>query len=201
MIKAVAFDLGKVLVDFDYGIAARNIAARSKMTALELAKVIAQTPLLVNLETGLITSDAFYREVCALTGFCGDLEEFADMFGNIFVEIKPMVELHATLRRQGVPTYIFSNTNDLSIRYIRRAFPFFGNFDGYIFSYQHGAMKPDPRLYEVLERQAGRNGPEILYIDDRPENVAGGAVRGWQTILQKTPEKTRAAMQKLGLSV
>ncbi len=29
--KAVVFDLGKVLVDFDYSIAARRIAARSSM--------------------------------------------------------------------------------------------------------------------------------------------------------------------------
>ena len=31
MIRAVVFDLGKVLVDFDYGIAARALAARSRV--------------------------------------------------------------------------------------------------------------------------------------------------------------------------
>ena len=199
MIQAVAFDLGKVLVDFDYGIAARNIAARSKVNALELARIIAQTPLMVDLEMGLITSEQFYRESCALTGFGGSLEEFAHLFGDIFVAIEPMVELHATLRRRGMPTFIFSNTNDLSIRHIRKSFPFFSLFDGYVLSYQHGAMKPDAKLYEVLERLAGRRGAEILYIDDRPENVAAGAARGWQVILQETPEKTRAAMEKLGV--
>jgi FMN phosphatase YigB (HAD superfamily) len=39
----------------------------------------------------------------------------------------------------------------------------------------------------------------LLYIDDRLENVAAGAARGWQTVLHETPEKTRAAVAKLGL--
>ena len=32
---------------------------------------------------------------------------------------------------------------------------------------------------------------EILYLDDRPENVAAGAARGWQVVLQETPRKDR----------
>ena len=60
-------------------------------------------------------------------------------------------------------------------------------------------MKPDAQLYEVVERLSGRRGADLLYLDDRPENIAAGAARGWQVILQETPEKSRAAVQKLGL--
>ena len=40
---------------------------------------------------------------------------------------------------------------------------------------------------------------EILYLDDRAENAAAGAARGWQVILQETPEKTRLALERNGL--
>jgi hypothetical protein len=40
-----------------------------------------------------------------------------------------------------------------------------------------------------------------LYVDDRPENVAAGAARGWQVILQESPQNTLAAMRRLGLPV
>ena len=110
-----------------------------------------------------------------------------------------MVELQAELRRRGLTTYAFSNTNELAAEHIRRSFPFYSNFDGHILSYQHGVMKPGARLYEVVERESGRRGAEILYLDDRPENIAAGAQRGWQAILQESPEKSRAAIQKLGL--
>ena len=110
-----------------------------------------------------------------------------------------MVTLHSALRQKNIPTYIFSNTNELAVGHIRRNFPFFANFDGYILSYEHGAMKPDSKLYEVVERQTGRRGSQILYLDDRPENIETGAARGWQVILQESCEKTRSALQALGL--
>jgi 2-haloacid dehalogenase len=197
--SAVVFDLGKVLVDFDYGIAARRFAARGSMTMQEIAQYINQSSLFVQYELGAVTTRQFYAEICRVTGFRGDLAEFSEFFADIFFPIEPMLQLQATLRQRGSPAYIFSNTNELAVEHIRRSFPFYANFDGYILSYQHGAMKPDARLYEVVERQSAHRGAEILYLDDRPENVAAGAARGWQVILHQTPEETRATIQKLGL--
>ncbi len=150
-------------------------------------------------ESGAVTTPQFYAEIRCVTGFRGDLVEFSQCFADIFFAIEPMIRLHAAVRRRGLKTYAFSNTNDLAVDHIRRSFPFYGDFDGYILSYQHGVMKPDARLYEVVERESGRRGPEILYLDDRPENIAAGAARGWQVILQESPEKSRTAIQQLGL--
>jgi len=197
--KIVVFDLGKVLLDFDYSIAARRIAARGKMLAAEVKRFIDHSPLLFRYETGLVTKQQFFDEICAMSGFCGELEEFGGFFSDIFVPIEPMVALQAELRAGGIPTYIFSNTNDLAVSHIRHRFPFFSNFDDYILSYEHGAMKPDARLYQVVEQRSNRQGAEILYLDDRAENIAAGAARGWQVILQESPDISRAAIDKLGL--
>jgi 2-haloacid dehalogenase len=197
--QIVVFDLGKVLLDFDYSIAARRIAAHARIAADELKHFIDHSPLLFRFETGLITQQQFFDEICALSGFCGNLEEFGTFFSDIFVPIAPMVALQNELRARGIPTYIFSNTNDLAISHIRRRFPFFSNFEDYILSYEHGAMKPDARLYEVVEKRSRRRGSEILYLDDRAENIAAGATRGWQVILQESPDTTRAAIKRLGL--
>ena len=192
----VVFDLGKVLVDFDYSIAARKIAAQSRKSLAEIKVLIEQSRFVIDYETGRMTRREFYERVREATGFRGTLEEFGEFFADIFTEIPPMIELHAEVRRRGIPTYIFSNTNDLAIEHVRRSFPFYANFDGYIYSYEVGAMKPDGKIYEALEKLAGRRGADVVYLDDRPENVEGGAARGWQAILHETPEKTRAAVKK-----
>jgi HAD superfamily hydrolase (TIGR01509 family) len=197
----VVFDLGKVLLEFDYSKPARLFAARSKASAADVERLINHSPLLYRYETGLMNREEFYREVSAATGFDGTLEEFSPIFADIFEPIPEMVELQATLRKRGIPTFIFSNTNDLAIGHIRRQFPFFANFDGYILSYEHGAMKPTAKLYEVVERETGRRGAEIIYLDDRAENVAAGAARGWQAILHETPAGTLAALRAVGLGV
>ena len=197
--QAVVFDLGKVLVDFDYSIAARRVAAHSRLEVDEAGFFSEQTPLLLRYELGLITTQQFFEAVRGVTGFLGTAAEFGEIFADIFTEMPEMVELHARLRRKAIPTWIFSNTNELAVSHIRRRFPFFARFDGYILSYEHGAMKPDAKLYEAVEFQTRRRGGEIVYIDDRPENIAAGAARGWQVVLQESPEKTRAALEKLGL--
>jgi len=193
--KVVLFDLGKVLVDFDYGIAVRRIAARGRVTAEDFGRFIATAPLLFSYEMGHLTSEAFYNEICALTGFCGNFDEFSLAFGDIFVPIKPMVALHAAVRKRGIPTFLLSNTNELAVKHIRRTYPFFADFQGYILSYEHGVMKPEPRIYEIAERVTGCQGPDILYLDDRPENIAAATERGWQVILQETPQKTLDVMR------
>ena len=197
--SVVVFDLGKVLVDFDYTIAAKKIAAKGTLLAEKIYEFIALSPLLFKYETGLITREDFFGAVCESTGYSGNIEEFGGFFADIFTPIDPMVELHSALRNAKIPTYIFSNTNDLAISHIRKNFPFFNNFDGYILSYEVGAMKPDAKIYEALEKMAGKRGPDVLYLDDRLENVSAGAARGWQVILQETPEKSLAAVKNLGL--
>ncbi len=200
-VKIVVFDLGKVLLDFDYGKSSRALASRSKFTAAEVEKLINHSPLLYRYETGLMSRAEFYGEVCAATGYDGGIGEFGETFSDIFVPIPPMIELQARLKRSGVPTFIFSNTNDLAVGHIRRKYPFFSGFDGYILSYEHGAMKPAAKLYEVVERETGRSGGEIIYLDDRAENVAAGAARGWRAILHETPEKTFDAMRAAEVEV
>jgi FMN phosphatase YigB (HAD superfamily) len=191
------FDLGKVLVDFDYTIAARKVAARSTKTPADLHAFLGSSPLLVEYESGRLTRRQFFDAVGQAIGFRGDLAEFGGFFADIFTEIPPMIALHTEVRRRGFKSYIFSNTNDLATEHIRRNFPFFADFDGYLLSYEVGAMKPQPEIYAAMEKMCGRRGADLIYIDDRPENIATGAAHGWRAILHATPEKTRAAVNSL----
>jgi epoxide hydrolase-like predicted phosphatase len=197
---AIVFDLGKVLVDFDYSIAARKIAALSTKKISDLKHFISSSPVLQRFEHGELTRKQFFAEIQKITGFTGTLEEFVADFANIFVPIPPMIELHKQLRQRGFQTYIFSNTNDIAIEHISREFPFFKNFDGYIYSYKVGSMKPDLRIYEVMEKLCGCVLQDIVYLDDREENIAAGASRGWWTLLHESPEKSIAILEDhLGL--
>ncbi|HHY85031.1 MAG TPA: HAD family phosphatase [Verrucomicrobia bacterium] len=199
--EAVVFDLGKVLLDFDYTIAARRIAQRCEASVDQTRLFIDQSPLLHRYECGEISTQEFFEEICRLTGFSGTADEFASFFGDIFSPIPIMIDLHAALRRAGVPTYIFSNTNDLAIRHVRERYPFFQNFQGYILSYEHGVMKPDPRIYQVVERVVGRTGSAIAYLDDKLENVEAGRARGWQVVHHDSPERSIESLGSMGLRV
>jgi FMN phosphatase YigB (HAD superfamily) len=193
------FDLGKVLVDFDYSVAARKIAARSVKSLREINTFLENSPLLVEYESGRIDRQTFYDSVRHAVGFQGDLEEFGGFFADIFTEMPDTIALHAELRRHHFKTYIFSNTNDLAVEHVRRNFPFFAHFDGYILSYEIGTMKPFAAIYDAMEQLTGRNGADLIYFDDRAENVAAALARGWRGLVHESGVKTRTELVRLGL--
>jgi FMN phosphatase YigB (HAD superfamily) len=51
-------------------------------------------------------------------------------------------------------------------------------------------MKPDTRIYEAVEAVSGFSGEDLLYLDDRSENIAAGAGRGWQAWIHDDPRQT-----------
>jgi putative hydrolase of the HAD superfamily len=109
--QAVVFDLGKVLLDFDYGRASQALAAQSDLDADSIQEIIDQTPLLHAYESGRISTDAFFEQFRELASYHGTCTEFATAFADIFVPIQSMLDLHDTLVVRGVPCHVFSNTN------------------------------------------------------------------------------------------
>jgi HAD superfamily hydrolase (TIGR01509 family) len=197
--KAVVFDIGRVLLDFDYRIAIARLADHCALTADQLRHLLDQSPLLHRYESGHLSDAEFFARFQSAAAFRGDLEAFAALFRDIFTPIEPMVRLHARLRERGVPTFVLSNTNHLQFGHIRQRYSFFAGFSACVLSFEHGVMKPDPRLYEVLERVSGRTGPELFYLDDRPENIDTARARGWQAIVHENPEASHRAVQATGL--
>jgi putative hydrolase of the HAD superfamily len=193
----VVFDLGKVLVDFDYRIAARQLAELSVVPPERIVELLLDTPLLGRYERGEMSTEEFHAVVGQHLRFRGDFAEFARRFGDIFTPIDPMIRLHAEVRAAGFPTAVLSNTNDLAVRQIRAVFPFFAGFDHYVFSHEHHAMKPDIRLYRAMEAATGRRGAALCFIDDRPENVDAAARLGWQSSVHHSPDATRRRLQEL----
>jgi epoxide hydrolase-like predicted phosphatase len=189
-VKAVVFDLGKVLVDFDYGIAARKLAEKSVLAADEVRALVDQSPLLFRYERAGMTTQEFFKEVRQRIGYNGTFDEFAAAFADIFTEIPEMTRWHNDIRVRGLPTFILSNTNEIAITHVRKNFPFFAHFTDYVFSYEQGVLKPESRIYEIAERHSGCRESELLFIDDKPENVAVAAQRGWRTICHSSPAET-----------
>ena len=67
--KVVVFDLGKVLVDFDYSIAARKVAARSTKSLLDLASLLSSSSLIIQYECGRVTRQQFFDKIRAAVGY------------------------------------------------------------------------------------------------------------------------------------
>mgnify|MGYP001240875514 CR=1 FL=1 len=199
MIKVAAFDIGKVLLDFDYGIFVRRMAPRTRMDVPALDAFLNQSPLLAQYESGQLTSPEFFAVVQKETGFDGTEPEFAAHFEDIFTPIDEVISLHATLAASGLPTYTLSNTNEMAVRHISRAYDFWPRFTGHILSNEVGTLKPNQKIYEIFEQTTGCHSAEIIYIDDLSENIAAAAARGWHAIEYRNGKDTAEAFEYFGV--
>ena len=192
--KIIIFDLGNVLLSFDFQVAANQLAKHAQLSASEIVRLINQSKLLHEFERGEISSEEFYAEVAQASKYQESLDQFRMDFSNIFEEIQPMVDFFRQLKRNGNRVALFSNTNEMATEFIRKKFSFFSDFDAIFLSYQHGLMKPNAALYRKVETSLGRSGKELFFIDDRPENIAAAIECNWSGITHtNAPQTIKAA--------
>ena len=199
--RAVVFDLGKVLLDFDYSKVVHRLAEAGRGDAAEVRRALLESSLLHEYESGRIDSATFYRRLQSALDLTLDYPSFRAGFGDIFSPIAEMIAAQTALRARGIPTFILSNTNEIAISHIRERYPFFHQFDGYILSHEIGVMKPDAPVYQALESTANRTGADLFYLDDVNENVAAAAARGWQAVVHTSPQASLALLRDAGFPV
>ena len=63
------------------------------------------------------------------------------------------------------------------------------------FSFAVGHMKPDRRVYSLVESVAGINPEDILFFDDRQINVDGARLAGWNAVLTDGHDAVRVRQE------
>jgi putative hydrolase of the HAD superfamily len=96
---------------------------------------------------------------------------------------QPMIDWAMRLKSAGTPIGILSNLGDMLTQGVLAQQPWLAQFDHLLWSHTLKLAKPDPVIYHHAARGLGFPSRNILFIDDRPNNVEGGTAAGMQTIL------------------
>lgn len=169
------FDIGNVLVTFDFSKAMRRLAQESPHAPEALESRL--RPLITAMEDGRLGSADFVEQGRAISEYRGSHEAFVAAYCDIFEENAPMIELVDRLAGR-VPLYLLSNTSGLHLDYLRAAYPVFAHFRGGAFSHESASSKPDAKIYQDLIALSGCDPAATLYLDDAPANTAAGARHG-----------------------
>ncbi|MBA3910076.1 MAG: haloacid dehalogenase [Rhodobacter sp.] len=97
--------------------------------------------------------------------------------------IEGSIALLRALRAKGVPVFALTNFGNHSYEEARDKLDFLGEFDREYVSGRMGVMKPDPRIYQMVEADCGISPGRLIFADDRAENIAVAQARGWQVHL------------------
>lgn len=111
----------------------------------------------------------------------------------------PMIEWAASLQRAGIKTGILSNIGDAMEAGIRAQFPWLDEFSHHTFSHRLGIAKPDPAIYHHAVEGLQVPAAEILFIDDKEENIVAARAAGMVAVQYTSHEAFLLEMQRLGL--
>ena len=95
--------------------------------------------------------------------------------------IEGSIALLRALRKRGVPVFALTNFGKYSFEEALPKLDFLAEFDRLYVSGVMGVIKPDPRIYEMVEQDCGIAPQALLFADDKAENIAAAAARGWRT--------------------
>lgn len=203
-IEFVYFDLGNVLVSFDPKIACNNLVERFGVQEQQAWQAIYDSGIQDRFEHGQLNGEEFATEIRDLLGISAQRMPTAgllDAVSDMFKPIDAMAEVLHRVRENGFGVGLLSNTCHAHWDWIRRQSYRMNQFrfDVTVLSFEEGAMKPDPVIYEVAEERAGVPVKSLLFLDDKPENTRAAIYRNWQASCCVGGQDAIQALQDFGV--
>jgi glucose-1-phosphatase len=179
-IEAILFDLGKVIIDFDFELGMERLAGNCSLPREELRQVIWNEQWIRRYELGEISTADYHRYLCDFGQLQMELEDFRECWSCMFLPDLIVSEgLLADLKRT-YPLILVSNTNEAHIEFIEARYRVLEYFDHKIFSHEVGSLKPDRKIYEAAIAASGKPPGALFFTDDRSENIEAARGMGIQ---------------------
>lgn len=175
--EAFIFDIGNVLLTFDYG-RVHSVLHDAGMAVTDLPAV---QELAMRYERGMVGNGEFLSALSAFAGHALPEEDLTRAWQDIFEPNEPMWEVVEALHGR-YPLYLLSNTNCLQHEFIVERYGIFAKFAGGVYSYREKMMKPEPGIFETAIRRFGARPEATVYIDDIPANVEAARAAGLQAL-------------------
>jgi FMN phosphatase YigB (HAD superfamily) len=196
-ISLICFDLGGVIIrhcrSWAEGCAAAGLPLHEECNTPEASA--ARKRLAAAVTQGTLGQDEFYRRMSETTRPAGGEPRYTpehvrairhSWLGDEYEGVHEVVGdlMRGPVARGRVRAGILSNTNPAHWARIESepAYRTARLIPHRFASHLLRLAKPDPAIFRRFEDQTGIPGPEILFFEDMPENLAAAQAAGWNTV-------------------
>ena len=175
MIKNIVFDIGNVILNFDY----RKVI--EQFTSLEEEKNFIMDNIIHSpewlgfglIDTGYITKEEAIEIVKDRTNHTNDnlIENFWNNYNDYVTIDNNVLYLIKKLKEKSYRIYLLSNINEYTYNFVKKS-GLFDIVDGYVLSYQEHQIKPYISIYNTLLNRYKLIPSECIFIDDNEKNIA-----------------------------
>ena len=200
-ISAVLFDYGMVLSnapeEMDWRALERVLGAEEK------AFQVAYWKYRDAYDRGALSAATYWEIVARELGKAIDANVLRALIdADTVVWTRPNVEMmewSARLNRAGIKTGILSNIGDAMELGVLGRFPALSEFTHHTFSHRLGIAKPDAEIYRHAVQGLGVPAGEILFVDDREENIEAARAAGMMAVQYSGHKEFVETMERMGL--
>ena len=200
-VRAVIFDIGRVLIRIDVGRAMKGLASGTSLSPQEFWSAIEQDPRWKDWQEGRISARNWYLHVKQRFGGPATFEEFTEAW-NLVLDPEPVFsnELFQKLSKS-YRLGLLSNTDPIHVPHMESRYDFFSYFRVRIYSCAIGAAKPNPLIYREALRACRVRAEEAVYIDDISAYVEAARRLGMIGVQFQSSEQLVLALRDLGLQI
>jgi glucose-1-phosphatase len=199
MVRTIIFDLGRVLIPFDFSRGYRAMEELCGIPAAEIRKRIAATDLVSRFESGGMEPEDFVRQLTGLLDLSIDYGRFCEIWSSIFLPDPLLPDHLLQALHRNYRLLMLSNTNAIHFGMICDTYPLVRHFDHFILSHEVKAMKPDPRIYRAALAEARCAPGECFFTDDIAEYVDGARRGGIDAVQFQSREQLEQEMKARGI--
>ena len=195
-IKAIAFDWGGVLCEDPVPGFLRLLALRFHCSQDDLVPHF--SACMDDFQRGFVSEEFFLRNLAEkLRRPVLKTLFWKDALRTVYREKTAVHDLVRLLRGQGYAIGLMTNTEAPA-----REFHLECNYDYYdarIFSCEEGIVKPEKAIYHLMAQRLGVANHELLFVDDKQENIEGAKLAGLFGVLFISPEQLIAELESFGI--
>ncbi|WP_298915783.1 HAD-IA family hydrolase [uncultured Roseobacter sp.] len=185
--KAVVFDIGNVLIEWQPERFYDAVIGQERRHAMFAEVDLHGMNELVDL--GHPFTETIYAQAEATPGWREEIRMWHDRWIEMATPvIAHSVRLMKALQAKQVPVFSLTNFGVESYAYAATHYPFLNDFDRDFISGHMRMTKPDPNIYAQVEETSGLSGTDLIFADDRADNIAAAQAHRWQTHLFEGPQ-------------
>jgi len=180
--SVVVFDLGQVLVRFDYKYFVEKVNKHKAGIGEQFLELYKNNyHIHRDFEKGKISEKDFIASMLNYLDHAIDEETFCRYWSDIFSFNDNVIALLPELKKH-YKLYLVSNTNSIHKRYGYQDYEFLKLFDQLFLSHEVKFVKPEEEIYRIVENASGFPSEEHIFIDDILEYVDAAKSIGWDGI-------------------
>ena len=180
--SAIVFDLGNVLIPFDYSKAINKLNEVENGLGNRFYDFFKSNyNLHREFESGKISEKEFINKMLSIVDHKIDEKTFCKYYADIFSLNEDVISL-LPIMKKNYKLFLLSNTDSIHKKYGWKKYDFLKYFDKLILSFEVGAVKPEEKIYREVEKASGLPSSEHFFIDDIQEYVEGAKNVGWDAV-------------------